>query len=304
MIERFVAPEALKFDLLGNVTIGHFSSVRALTVKKKIEPISKRAPSKESLVLSLIAALFLSQSPALSKDEPKMWLLSQKEEDSGDFLVYVWRDGVKVTVTKMDCQVLACAPDWKVHCFRDKERIEWVGAMSQFSGVVMANPFAVAKPSALANLDFVGNGEYNGLHCAKYSTRQAAKNVLYTARDIPASPKVSEFLSRLYYLPNMNGVPLYRCSDKGSGRRLKTEVIGLDVGNDLRSGLSVKLQTNSCRQLPFDRLKFEAPRGYKRVTDVIQVTYSANKKDQFVEIFGNVGFRTSGKGEHDEKVSK
>lgn len=231
-------------------------------------------------------------------------MLSQKEEDGGDFVVYVWRDGVKVTVTKMGCQVLACAPDWKVHCFRDREKIEWIGDMSQFSGVVMANPFAVPKKSAFANFDFVGNGEYNGLRCAKYSTRQAAKNVIYTAADIPVSPKVAELLSRLYYLPNMNGVPLYRCSDKGSGRRLKTEVIGLDASNDLRGGLSVKLQTSSCRQLPYNRLEFEVPRGYKRVSDVIEVTYSANKKEQFIEIFGNVGFRTSGKAEHDSKGSR
>lgn len=247
-------------------------------------------------VATSVALQLVVTCPANSKETAPMWVLNQREEDCGDFLVYLWRDGVSVTVKKMDCHVVTCAPDWKVHCFRNSEKIEWVGEMAQFSGVVMANPFALPKMADASNLQLQGKIKYNGINCSKYVDRRFSQNLLFTASDISVSPRVGDFLARLYYIPNKDGVPLYKCLDKGRGHSVKSiQNIGLDASNDLRGGLSIKLQTLSCRTEPYDARYFQLPKNFKRVSDVVRVTYSPNKRDQFVEIFDNVGFRTGNK---------
>jgi hypothetical protein len=249
---------------------------------------------RTALGLLLLAMASISQCPA--EPAKSMYVLTQQEDAVGKCLVYVYPDGVKVSVTMFGCQVLAKAPDWKVHCFNPTEKIEWIGDISQFGGVVMANPFAVPEEITDSKLKAVGTGNLRGLAYIKYRTPESALDAIYGTTDILSSPKVPLVITRLYAMPNPNHVPLYRCVDKGPDKVLKKSddmQISMDASNDMRGGLSVRLKTESWKKLPFNSAEFELPHGFKRVKDLVQVTYSSGKKDDLTEIFTEVGFKSN-----------
>ncbi|OYV27347.1 MAG: hypothetical protein B7W98_01970, partial [Parcubacteria group bacterium 20-58-5] len=194
------------------------------------------------------------------------------------------------------CQVLAKAPDWRVHCFNPKDKIEWIGDISQFGGMVMTNPFAVPEAIADSKLKAVASGHLKGLSYIKYISPTSALNAVYGTTDIHSSPQVALVISRLYAMPNSNHVPLYRSVDKGQPRALKKMddmQISMDASDDMRGGLCVQLRTESWKKTPFNNADFEVPHGYKRVKDLVQVTYSSGKKEDLTEIFTEVGFKTN-----------
>jgi len=68
--------------------------------------------------------------------------------------------------------------------------------------------------------------------------------------------------------------------------------IGTGMGNDLRSGLIEELTTKSWKRIPYDASVFALPVNFKRTMSLPQVTFSADMKNQFDEIFRDgTGFR-------------
>lgn len=246
--------------------------------------------------ISLLFCLWLSSSLlCMAKPMEAEWILTQKEEDFGDCTVYVWHDGAKVVSTKLGCNLVCKAPDWKVHCFNETEKAEWIGELGQFSGVVMANPFAMPAPHKFSRLREIGVGEFKGLKYTKYRTPFSSRDLILASSEIPVAEKVGEFLSRLYVVPDSHTVPLFRDCDKGRDRnveRFKAFSVGNGSANDLRGGILHKLVTKSWKKVAFNANDFALPKGFVRKKDIIQVSYSAGRKEELGSFLNELGFKT------------
>lgn len=147
-------------------------------------------------ILVLLLSLWLSSSATvLGKATTPEWIINQKEQDFGDTIIYVWHDGARLVCKKFGCEIACRAPDWKVHCYNVAEKTEWIGELSQFSGVIMANPFALPSPHKISQLKEIGVGDFNGLKYTKYRTPFSAKDLVLAASEITVAEQVGEFLA-------------------------------------------------------------------------------------------------------------
>jgi len=218
----------------------------------------------------------------------------QNDDSSGLNTLYVTHDAVKIINTHLGCHMLVKAPDWNVHCFQLKDKIEWIGKLDQFSGEVMLNPYSAPRLPAAVPLRVVGTGTLKGLRYKKYPVRNNA--LLLVARDISITPQAAEFISRFFGSPYVPEVPLYSCTLlKGEKLNASAQNPWMDLGvtNDLRKGLRVDLETRSSKKVTYNAADFETPRNYKRIADLISVTLSGDKKSQFNDMLDNVGFTST-----------
>jgi hypothetical protein len=258
-----------------------------------------------SIAALTFGGLVLSADSANAKTGKKEWILHQVSDMGGATVVYVTDDAVRVTTEKLGCNLLCRAPDWKVHCYQPQDKLEWIGDLSLFSGIVMGNPYALPKAPRAIPWKVVGSGDFQGLKYSKYGSRLYGNSLLCTADDIPLAPKAAEFLSRLYTMPVITNVPVVGSANK-FGTALRVDKGNLrkndyDCASDLRKGEVQFLRTVSWKSLPYNPVDFAPPKNFKRVSDIIQVTFSADKKDQLGDMLDNVGFTTkldkgSGKG--------
>jgi hypothetical protein len=248
-----------------------------------------------SLLWSMFFASEFANNSCLAKPITPEWIINQKEEDFGDTIVYVWHDGARLVCKKLGCEIACRAPDWRVHCYNLAEKTEWIGELSQFSGVIMANPFALPSPHKLTLLREIGVGDFNGLKYKKYRTPFSAKDMVVAASEIPVADQVGEFLARVYVVPNSHYVPLFRDCDRGRDRQPEGYKIGAvrsGSASDLRGGLLHKLVTKSWRKIAYNAADFELPKGFERKKDIVQVSYSANRKEELGSFLNELGFKT------------
>lgn len=251
--------------------------------------------NKMALFLLGCFLIFCSGSSCLAKAKATAWLLEQNEEDFGDCHIFLWHDGIKVISNKLDCELLYKAPDWKVHCYSKGQKSEWIGDLAQFSGLVMANPFAQPGMSKAMAVKEVGSSALNGLKYTKYRTQFSAKDLLYTANDLDVDPKIAEFMARMYVVPLTRKIPLFRITDKGQGHRLtRTKHVAMSnsSASDLRDGVVTKLVTKSWKPILYNPDDYAVPKGYKRMKDIIQVSYSANRKAEVDSMLDQIGFKS------------
>lgn len=244
-----------------------------------------------------LIALSIVQSKSVTAAEiksPEQWILVQNEDSSGLSTLYVTHDAVKIVNKHLGCQMVVKAPDWKVHCFQNKEKIEWSGSLDQFTGEVMLNPYAVPRRPAAVPLRVVGTGIMKGLRYIKYPVRNNA--LILVAKDIDIPPQAANFISRYYGSPYVQAVPLYSCTLlQGEKLNASKQNPWMDLGmtNDLRSGLRVNLETQSAKKVAYNAEDFVVPRNYKHIADLVSVTLSVDKKSQFNDMLDNVGFTTT-----------
>lgn len=224
------------------------------------------------------------------------WHLVQTSEELGVTDAYISHDSAKVIIKRFDCELLIKAPDWKVHCYRPTEKVEWVGNLTLFDGSVMSSPFAVPRSYNPKPLESLGRGDIKQLKYTRYATERGKQRLmswLCTADEIATAPKIAEFLSRLYCVPNIKQVPLVRViTRKGSVVLPKKDssMLSVDSAQDLRTGLVRRLNTISWKKMPFNAADFATPQGYKRLPDVIQVSYSKNRKSEMNDMLDSIGF--------------
>lgn len=258
-----------------------------------------------SIAVLTVCSFVLSSDRAVARSGKREWILHQASDMGGATVMYVTDDAIKVRTEKLGCHLLCRAPDWKVHCYQPQDKLEWIGDLSLFSGIVMGNPYALPKiPMALPS-KVVGSGDFQDLKYTKHASGFYRTSLLCTADDIPLAPKAAEFLSRLYTLPIITNVPVF-CSTKRAGASLRVDKGNInkndyDCASDLRKGEVLFLRTVSWKSLPYNSADFALPKNCKRVSDIIQVTFSSDRKDQLGDMLDNVGFTTkldksSGKG--------
>lgn len=244
---------------------------------------------------------------AAESKAPSEWIIQQNEDGSGLNSVYVTNDAVKIVNTHLGCQMIIKAPDWKIHCFQTKEKIEWVGKLEQFSGDSMINPYSTPSRPAAAPLEVIGTGTMKGLQYLKYPVNRSA--ILVVAKDIHIAPQAADFISRFYGSPYVQAMPLYSCAflkgEKLNASQQKNPWIDMGMTNDLRTGLRVNLETLSSKRVAYNAADFELPRNYKRTVSLTAVTLSGDKKSQFRDMLDSVGFTTNvGKDKQNNEIRK
>jgi hypothetical protein len=181
-----------------------------------------------------------------------------------------------------------------VHCFRQQQKIEWVGLLDHFAGCMLIDPVGMGQANE-TRLFVVGKGTEQGLNYVKYSTSAHSISAIYGATDIPVGARVCEFIARFYEMPNCGKVPLYCSQDKGKGKAADNNSdprTRIDLGRDLRSGLVVFLTTKSWTCKAFDAHDFDLPQGYKRLKYLTQVGYSDKQKEALTDVLDNMGFES------------
>jgi len=279
----------------------------AETVRYDARVLRSLEPGK--LLRALISAalvLLSSTSVAVNAAEHKIpteWVLVQNEDSCGMDTIYVTHDAVKIINNRLGCHLLAKAPDWKVHCFQPKEKIEWIGKMEDFSGGAMLNPYFTPTRPEVIPLRPLGTLTAKGLSYKKYGT---GNGLLFVACDISIAPKGAELLVRLYNTPSVAALPLYSSTYLKGTRMAKMTAAQVNSGftDDLRSGLRVNLATESCKKIPYRASDFEFPTNYKRLPALASVTLTGDRKSQFNEMLDNVGFMSPTGNEKQKDTSQ
>lgn len=248
-----------------------------------------------TLVCTAFALCCLSpEVAALPKQNKKsttpaeIWVLHQTHSDVGPQEIFIAPDAIKVINPRSGFDLVCKAPNWEVHCFRRSEKLEWVGPLSAFDGLLLVNPSAYPRMKKTV-LFPRAKGKKLGLNYTRFARRTSVSSFIDGTPDIAVSPSVLEFICRLYRCANTQTVPLQITSYHGNKALPKIEMgtIGLDVGNDLRSGRLDEMTTQSCKRAPYKADIFALPLGFKRVTSLPQVSYSTDMKNQFDEMFRN-----------------
>ncbi|MBK9206668.1 MAG: hypothetical protein IPL73_30505 [Candidatus Obscuribacter sp.] len=253
-----------------------------------------------AFLATLTACSMTADALPANSNVPQAWHLIQNNEEMGKVDILLTHDAVRMYSHKQKFYVLTKSPDWKIHCYRDEEKIEWIGELKTFSCLVMGNPFLVAKPYNVIKAPAGQRGNFKGLNYAKYSTGPGQDNYICATPDIKISSQVAEFIARYYNLPNTDLIPLYRCSKQAVGQNTRDNKSQMPFNSrtivpDLRTGVVVKLSTVSWQKIPYQAKDFAYPKGYKPVPDVVRITYSADSQNQLNEMLDTIGFTESNK---------
>jgi len=238
------------------------------------------------------AALIVCALPASAQSQGSEWILEQSNVDMGKLSLYISRDAVKIISGQWGYHLLARAPDWRVHCFRPEAKIEWIGDLNAFSGDMLENPMAIAVKNTTAFSAFE-SGLLKGLKYTRYAPQRQSPSAVYGANDIAVSARASEFVARYYTLPDTGKIPIYCRVDKGQPRPIphaKNEWLKVELGRDLRSGVTVELVTTSWQKIPFKASDFSPPQGYKIMGGAAAVGYSNKQKESMNDFINEAGF--------------
>jgi len=236
------------------------------------------------------------------KADQKEWILEQEHLDEGQVTVYLTTDAVKIMAPYSCSQVMAQGPDWKVHCINLRDKTEWIGDMSEFSGTCMVNPFAQPKLKERQDLHATGVVKMSGLTCIKNEQASHPNFRIYTTKDLDVNPKCAELLDRYYYLNHLPNVPICESLFKGKTADVHQDWVDHHVLADLRQGNVVSLSTKSCRQKPFNAADFAVPQHCRRMAHLIEVTYTKKKKNDVSELLDSIGF--SSEGRHTSEIDQ
>jgi hypothetical protein len=106
----------------------------------------------------VVLALFLTLSSGFCRATyaaPKadtVWIFDCQQFGSGKYRYFVAPNAIKIINTSNGGVVMAKAPDWKVSCFRDSEKIEWQGALDHFDPSSMLSNNTETKRRKKQNL--------------------------------------------------------------------------------------------------------------------------------------------------------
>jgi hypothetical protein len=231
-----------------------------------------------------------AKNPAAATE---IWILQQNHSDAGPEEVFIAPDAIKVINKRSGYELLCKAPKWDVHGFRRSTKLEWIAPLSLFDGLLIHNPNAAPRMNQSVYLA-KSKGKILGLNYTHFVPKTRSLSAVDGAADIATAPEAIEFLCRLYRCPNTHTVPLLIRNHHGNRTlpKFKMASINTGMGNDLRSGVIEDLSTKSWKKIPYDASVFTLPVRFKRTMSLPQVTFSADMKNQFDEIFRDgTGFR-------------
>jgi len=207
-------------------------------------------------------------------------------------VVTVSHDAVKIVNAKYDCQIVMVAPEWKVHCFNPKQKLEWVGPIDIFKGGLLCSPFANTEADP-DELKFGGNGKMRGFGYSLYFDPECPLSQTCGADEIAVAKPVAYLLCRFFGVPLIPKVPLH--SSLYLGKRAPGEPpskkTGFDeLADDKRTGAVTMLSTSSWKKSPYCAADFKLPRGYTHVGTPAEVIYTGDRNSGLIDMIDGVGF--------------
>lgn len=273
----------------------------------------------------------------------KQFELVQQHADVGKMYVNITENAVRLDAPKLGTSLIATAPTWTVYYFRDDEKTIWSGSADQLTPGGFVNPFSrlntaprrrrTAAMTSNQNSDSGFSGNQTGpvisrrqtipkecgsgtFENTKYIEYRASNKFrqfyLWGAQDIAASPGCARVLCRVYGAPVIPKIPLYLRAIPHAGESYRSNLdeklpffpksAGV-LTRDLRTGPQIIMSTASCRAVPYTPQKFVVPSNYKKVTAMIDISYSKKAKQDVGTLLNDIGFVSSNDESHQPKTN-
>lgn len=124
-----------------------------------------------------------------TKTVAEISVLHQTHKDAGPQEIFIAPDAMKVINRRSGYELVCKAPSWEVHCLRRSEKLEWVGPLSAFDGLLLVNPNAYARMNR-AVLYPRAKGKKLGLNYTRFARRASVSSFIDGTADITAAPSV------------------------------------------------------------------------------------------------------------------
>jgi hypothetical protein len=263
-----------------------------------------------TLIATLIAIFcifFFQAALAADGDVKYVWMLTQKHDESGAFVVYVAPQAVRIVSLTNGGIVLAKGPDWKVVCFRPDEKIQWATSLNAFQGLysvvtglnATGQAFAAAPP-----LTKVSSGIVQGITYSSYSDKY--HRLFWLADGIKTSPQVAEIICRYFSLPGTRQI-LLRLGDAHPksedddvtpvlhGNKSQPWAIKNLISYGVDHKGAPKIETTSAKKIAYNAADFEYPKNFKEVHTLGEVVFSQSQKGDLVDFINDLGFTSTTK---------
>ncbi len=247
----------------------------------------------------VVLALFLTLSSGFCRATyaaPKadtVWMFDCQQFGSGKYRYLVAPDAIKIINTSNGGVVLTKAPDWKVSCFRESEKIEWQSTLDYFDPSSMLSNKTKTKPKKKAKFTVLGRDKLLGLSCLKYQLNDGS--IFWVAEGLKTVPQVNDMVSRYFRTPAIEAIPLKilrpeqavaKATQKSEDRaKLQKAIPWLSVKN-LRGKPSDNcyLYLTAWKKIPYKDSDFEYPKGYKRTENLKEVIVSQKNRQALEDL--------------------
>jgi hypothetical protein len=243
------------------------------------------------LSLALSSTFCLAAYGAPKNDT--VWMFDCQHFGSGKYRYLVAANAIKITNLSNGGVVLSKAPNWKVSCFRDSEKLEWQGELDRFDLSSALSTRTRTKAMGKANFEVLGKEKLLGLNCLKYQLRDGS--IFWVAEGLKTPPQVNEIASRYFHTPAIEAIPLKivkrekvvatttpRSEDRA---KLQKAIPWLSVKN-LRGKPSDNCYAflTEWKKIPYNDSDFDYPKGYKQTEDIKEIVVSQKNRQALEDL--------------------
>ena len=263
--------------------------------------------------LTLFCAAFLAAPSPAREAAATEWVIDNLHIGTGTYVYYLSENAVRIDNTGNGGIVVAKAPEWRVSCFRPKDKLEFTSALKDFDAstifafVPKRNRKAMIYDCKDTTIETV-----KGLKCIRYNFPDHKK--MWAVADLKSAPQVSETVSRYFSNMDVGTVPIRimnpapeaphavsrydvaetpaaqaklaaRLKAKKDDRAVKSAVPWLNF-NNLKFDHSERLVTDlvSWKKVPFKESDFDYPKGYKQTRDIKDVIISEENRQELMDL--------------------
>ena len=244
----------------------------------------------------LFTALAVEAKDAAEKNQE--YVLNAQQRDLNNFTIVLSRDAAKVTSETLGFTLVCKAPDWRVVTFNRSQKTICSCRLESFSAPMLTNPLGGRWPSTgfavhRVHVDVMGHAKLDGQDYSFGVLDDNKKRYeVWQADSMNVAPQCVELLCRLIEIPVIDSVPFF-VHPVNHGTPLKKEQLvaaGASLDTTSNSAVPVIVRTFSCKTAPFKSQDFEVPTGYRKVTQMTEVTFSRQMKNNLTDIMNDVGF--------------
>lgn len=246
----------------------------------------------------VVLALFFSLSssfcptPYGTPRNDTVWMFDCQHFGSGKYRYLVAPSAIRITNTSNGGVVLTKAPNWKVSCFRESEKIEWQQALDRFDPSSALSTNTSAKAKKKAKFEVIGKDNLLGLNCLKY--RLGDGSLYWVAEGLKPAPQIDDIVSRYFKSPAIDAIPvkvvkpevIVKATKKSEDRaKLQKSIPWLSVKN-LRGKPSDNCYVflTAWKKIPYKDSDFEYPKGYKRTENLKEVIVSQKNRQALEDL--------------------
>lgn len=239
-----------------------------------------------------ISGLFHLAAHATPNNDP-VWIFDCQQFGSGKYRYFVAPNAIKIINTSNGGVVMAKAPNWKVSCFRDSEKIEWQGALEHFDPSSMLSNNTETKAKKKAKFTVLGPEKLLGLNCLKYQLNDGS--IVWVPEGLKTAPQVNDIVSRYFRTPAIEAIPLKivrreqavaKATPQSEDRaKLQKAIPWLSVKN-LRGKPSDNCYQylTEWKKIPYKHSDFDYPKGYKRTENLKEVIVSQKNRQALEDL--------------------